>query len=754
MIILKHQTTFFSHLFLRETKACYVIIICMENDIISSLNKEQKEAVTTIEGPVLIIAGPGSGKTRVITHRIAYMIHNMGISPWDILAVTFTNKAANEMKERLAYLAGDASKDVNMGTFHSICSRILRRSGEAIGIPKEFVIYNDDDQISLIKRCFTELNIDTKHFQPRAVLSRISEAKNQMISPQEYSQMGHGYFEEIVDRVYERYQGLLKTMNALDFDDLLLETVRLFKDSPDTLAYYQRKYQYIMVDEFQDTNIVQYEMVRLLSLTHHNLCVVGDPDQSIYSWRAADIRNILNFEKDFKHYGVKVVELGQNYRSTKTILDIASSVIALNKDRKKITLTTDNDKGSLVSVSALYDEREEANFVVRTIDNMVSEDEYELADCAVMFRTNAQSRALEEACMRYKMPYKLVAGTRFYERKEIRDVIAYFKVIYNPSDDISLQRIINTPVRGIGDKTVDLVMEHARKLNISMFSALEDLTSPNNPNDVFTSRTLNKLSGFMEMINKMKELSFELDISKLFDYVVDKAGFKASFEGLADGEDRWANITELRNVFEQYDALEQKEQLAAMLEGVSLVSDVDSYDNTKSGVTLITLHQAKGLEYPVVFMVGMEEGILPHMRSFDDPAQMEEERRLCYVGITRAKERLYFTRAMKRTVMGNTQANPPSRFLSNIPEDDISPESLPFTVKRTKVEDTFAVNEPDAVEDMPVFKPGDRVSHSVFGIGTVITYNKVRNDAEVVVNFKDRGLKKLMQSLAHLKMEK
>ncbi len=725
----------------------------MTEQLLSGLNDNQKEAVQTIDGPVLIIAGPGSGKTRVITHRIAYMLKHEDISPFNILAVTFTNKAANEMKSRLAVLVGDESRNIAMGTFHSICSRILRVSGGKIGIESDFVIYNNDDQIALVKRCMASQNIDPKRFAPQAILAAISSAKSNMISPDQFSYMAHDYFGEVVDRIYKPYQESLRTMNALDFDDLLLETVRLFKESADTLNYYQQKYRYVMVDEFQDTNITQYELVKLLASSHKNLCVVGDPDQSIYSWRAADIRNILNFEKDFKN--CQIIELGQNYRSTKTILHVASNVIKHNRDRKKITLSTDNDKGDPVVVAELFDDREEANFVVRNIDEMVRNDGIKLSDCAVMYRTNFQSRVLEEAFRRYNMPYKLVAGTSFYERKEIKDLVAYFRVIANPRDDISLLRIINTPARGIGDKTIEDVARHAGELHLSLYGSIEDIVSPQNITPLFSQRTVKSLKGFFDKIEHMRELSKELNLSNLYDYIVETVGFKESFENLPDGDDRWGNIMEFRNVAEQYDVLDKTEQLQAMLEGVSLVSDVDGLDESEQGVTLITLHQAKGLEFPVVFLVGMEEGLLPHRRSFDDPSGMEEERRLCYVGITRAMKKLFFTRALRRMMMGNPLMNPPSRFLEDIPAEDIASDAAPFSVKRTRVRDIAEVEEnvPDEPTDLITFKPGDHVYHKVFGSGTVISYNPVRNDAEVLVQFKGPGLKKLKQSLAHLTPE-
>jgi DNA helicase-2/ATP-dependent DNA helicase PcrA len=718
-------------------------------DILAELNPAQRQAVEAINGPVLILAGPGSGKTRVITHRVAYLIRVVGVSPRRIMAVTFTNKAAREMEERLNQLISASVKDITLGTFHAICARILRLDGQAIGIDKKFVIYDDDDQISLLKRSLQDLALDPKQFAPRALQSVISSAKSQMIGPSDLP--GKSYFEEVTRRVYERYQELLAASSALDFDDLLLKTVILFRKHPDILSKYQSRYLHIQVDEFQDTNLVQYEMVKLLAAKYRNICVVGDPDQSIYSWRSADIRNILNFEKDFPD--AKVVLLEQNYRSTQLILDAAAHVISANKQRKPKDLWTENEEGLPPSVIETYNEEEEAQFVVIEIDNLVHSGEVKSGDCAVMFRTNAQSRALEEAFIRYGMPYKLVAGTRFYERREVKDIIAYLRLIHNTQDTVSLMRVINVPQRGIGERSLDELTRWSREQGVSEYQALKLLadSSESGAELSFSTRTVKALAGFAVMLGNFIEKSRELDLVKLFDLVVEKSGYKQYITGLVDGEERWENVLELRGVAQDYKDLKPGEGLTAFLEGVALVSDVDDLPDKLETVTLITLHQAKGLEFPVVFIVGMEDGIIPHYKSIDDPAQLEEERRLCYVGITRAKKKVYLVRAFRRHLMGSSTVSKPSRFLLDIPSHLITRGGV------TEKEDEWSAASIDATEkaikpneDLPVFKAGDHVRHEQFGEGIVVNYHKVKNDAEVVVAFEGAGVKRFLLSFARI----
>jgi DNA helicase-2/ATP-dependent DNA helicase PcrA len=718
-------------------------------DILAELNSAQRQAVEAINGPVLILAGPGSGKTRVITHRIAYLIRTVGVNPRRIMAVTFTNKAAREMEARLDTLVSASVKDLTLGTFHAICARILRQDGKAIGIDPKYVIYDDDDQISLVKRSLQDLSLDPKQFAPRALLSSISSAKSAMQGPDDIR--GHSYFEEVTQRVYERYQKLLTDSSALDFDDLLMKTVVLFQKNPDVLKKYQARYLHIQVDEFQDTNLVQYELIKLLAGQYRNVCVVGDPDQSIYSWRSADIRNILNFEKDFPD--AKVVLLEQNYRSTQVILDAASHVIAANKERKPKGLWTENEKGELPCVIETYSEEEEAQWVVNEIDKLIRNDTMKAGDFAVMFRTNAQSRVLEEAFIRYGMPYKLVAGTRFYERREVKDIIAYFRLIQNPNDTVSLMRIINVPQRGIGERSLDELSHWAQGQGVNEYRALQLLAESKDSSAElpFSGRTVKALAGFAVMIEGFIEKSRELQLVQLFDYVVEKSGYKQYITGLVDGEDRWENVLELRGVAQDYKDLPPEQGLSVFLEGVALVSDVDSLEDKLDTVTLITLHQAKGLEFPVVFIVGMEDGILPHYRSIDDPSQLEEERRLCYVGITRARKKVYLVRAFRRHLMGSSAVNKPSRFLSDIPRNLMTKGGV------SGKEDEWSSKGIDAAEkaikpneDLPIFKAGDHIKHEQFGEGVVINYHKVKNDAEVVVAFEGAGVKRFLMSFAKI----
>ncbi len=719
-------------------------------DILAGLNPAQREACEAIKGPVLILAGPGSGKTRVITHRVAYLITECGISPRRIMAVTFTNKAAKEMTERLNKLVSTAVKDLTIGTFHAICARILRQDGADIGVDPHFVIYDDDDQISLIKRSLQELNLDPKQNSPAAIQNKISFAKSQVVAPPEYMARGRSYFEEVVGRVYERYEQMLRHNKALDFDDLLMKTVELLKDNLKVRSRYQERYVHLLVDEFQDTNLVQYELIKLIGGKYRNICVVGDPDQSIYSWRSADLRNILGFEKDYPE--AKIILLEQNYRSTKTILDTATGIIAANEQRKPKELWTENEAGEPVTIVETYNEQEEAQFVISEVDKLVREGNFKAGDCAVMYRTNAQSRALEEAFIRYGSPYKLVAGTRFYERREVKDIIAYLRFIQNPNDGVSLQRIINVPGRGIGQRTLSELAAWAKSLGISEAEVLQSLAEGKLEKPPFNSRIAQSLVSFITMINDLCAKSRESNMLELFDQVTERSGYQKYLSNERDGEERWENILELRTVAEAYRDLPPPEGLTAFLEGVTLVADVDSLDGSTDAVTLITLHQAKGLEFPVVFMVGMEEGVLPHIKSFDDPAQMEEERRLCYVGVTRAKRRVYLLRAFRRNLMGSSLVNEPSRFLSDIPRPLVATAGS-LANENTVANAISAWNKTAVFEpstEIPQFKAGDRVRHNRFGEGMVINYQPIKNDAEAVVAFNGLGVKKLLLSFAKL----
>ena len=717
-------------------------------DILAQLNPAQREAVEAITGPVLILAGPGSGKTRVITQRVAYLIKVCGINPRHIMAVTFTNKAAREMEARLNRLVSGQVKALTLGTFHAICARILRREGRAIGVDPGFVIYDQEDQLGLIKRAIQGVGLDPKQYAPPAILSAISAAKSRMLTPQEYIQRGSSYFDEVVGRVYENYEQLLKQSNALDFDDLLLKAVQLFSSQPEVLARYQRRYLHILVDEFQDTNLVQYQLVRQLSGKYRNICVVGDPDQSIYSWRSADLRNILNFEKDYPE--AKVVLLEQSYRSTKRVLEAASYIISANKQRKPKELWTDNKPGEPITIVETYTEQEEAQFVVSEVERLVEQGKAHLGDCAVMYRTNAQSRALEEAFVRYGTPYKLVAGTRFYERREVKDIIAYLRLIQNPRDSVSLHRIINIPQRGIGQRTLSQLANRSSSLGLSRYEALKLITSSEESKIPFSPRIIRALNGFLSMVEEFIARSQELKLVDLFDLVLKKSGYKEYILNTPDGEERWQNILELGTVARQYGDLPPREGLSVFLEGVTLVSDVDGFDETVDAVTLITLHQAKGLEFPVVFIVGLEEGILPHFKSFDDPGQMEEERRLCYVGVTRAKHRVYLVRAFRRSLMGGSTVNSPSRFLKDIPPHLVTGADL-WRGEESQLASAYSWERaPTFTIDLPELKAGDQVRHSQFGQGVVVSCQSVKDDSEVVVAFPGVGVKKLLLSFARL----
>ena len=728
-------------------------------DILAGLNPAQREAAEAISGPVLILAGPGSGKTRVITHRIAYLIKVCGVSPHQIMAVTFTNKAAREMTERLNRLASGSVKDLTMGTFHAICARILRRDGKATGVKSDFIIYDGDDQIRLLKRNIKEVNLDPKQFAPRALQSAISAAKSQLLTPTDYRQHSSSYFEEVVQRVYERYQQSLTESNALDFDDLLMKAVCLFRQNPKVLSRYQERYRHLQVDEFQDTNLVQYELMKQLAGKYRNICVVGDPDQSIYSWRFADLRNILNFEKDYPD--AKVVLLEQNYRSTGMILETASHIISASTQRKPKGLWTDNETGVPIAVVETYTEHEEAQFVVNEVEQLVSRGEVKRGDCAIMYRTNAQSRVLEEAFLRYGVPYKLVAGTRFYERREVKDMIAYLRLIQNPDDSVGLARIINVPQRGIGQRSLEKLTQWARSLGISEYEALqliagrkETTTEPEPP---FDARTTGVFTGFVNLMEKFIDRSRELNLVELLDLVAADSDYREYLLGEAGGEERWENVLELRTVAQDYRNLKPLEGLMVFLEGAALVSDVDGLVESVDAVTLITLHQAKGLEFPVVFIVGMEDGILPHIRSFDDPGQMEEERRLCYVGVTRAKKRVYLVRAFRRSLMGSSEVKPPSRFLLDIPPHLVSGNGL-WRGEESQVADAVsawnkAPEAPEAPEvklPVPELRAGDHVRHDSFGEGVVVSCQPVKDDAEAVVVFDGAGIKKLLLSYARL----
>ncbi len=636
-------------------------------ELLESLNPQQKQAVTASDGPVLILAGPGSGKTRVLTYRVAWLVLEREVPPYHILAVTFTNKAAREMRKRLETLLGyDRARRLTLGTFHATCARILRREAEAAGIPHDYVIFDADDQRALVRRALRELDIDDKQYRPSAVHSAISRAKNEMIPPDAYQPSS--YFGEIVRRVYGPYQELLRANNGLDFDDLLLETVRLFRRHPDVLRRYQERYRHVLVDEFQDTNTVQYILLHQLSGRHRNLFVVADEDQSIYRWRGADYRNIFRLRED--HPDLLTHLLEQNYRSTQTILDTARAIIRHNPNRTEKKLFTQRGRGPKIMLHEAYDQEDEADFIVETIAQLVRRKEARPGDCAVMYRTNAQSRALEESFIRIGMPYRLVGATRFYARREIKDVIAFLRLIHNPADSTSLRRVINVPPRGIGQKTLQALEKATDKQRASLWWAVEALTREEENAPALGSRAQRAVAAFHRMVSGWIEARATTTPDQLIERVLGDTNYEAYLrDGTDMGDSRWENVQELRTVAADYaqTGSDPGAALTDFLADVALVSDADNLADDTDAPTLLTLHSAKGLEFPIVFITGLEEGLLPHIRSMDDPEELAEERRLLYVGVTRAKNRLYLTYASRRARYGSYEDSYASRFLDNIP---------------------------------------------------------------------------------------
>ena len=759
----------------------------MSVEILKGLNEEQKQAVQTTEGPLLVIAGPGSGKTRVITHRIAYLVKETGVRPWKILAVTFTNKAAKEMNQRLfgtseddpqspLFEWRDQARDLSVSTFHAFCARALRRFGHEIGLERSFSIFDSDDQLTLIKASLEDEGLDPKRYPPRAILGVISKAKSNLKDAHALAMRADGYFEEVAARVYERYQNLLDLNGGVDFDDLLMKTVEMFQRAPSVLDYHQERFQYLLVDEFQDTNVAQYELSKHISNVHRNICVVGDPDQSIYSWRSADVRNILDIKKDYPD--AKVVNLEINYRSTGTIIQAAKSVISSNQRRPEKDIRASRHQGKPIVVYETYDAEEEAYFTVSQISNLLRIKEANLSSCAVMYRTNAQSRALEEACLHRGMPYHVVGGIKFYHRAEVRDAIAYLRLINNPDDDVSLMRIINKPRRGIGRKSLDQLQDLGRERNSSIYPLLLPLQEREKGDEIplgLPPRLVKPLTDFVTMMEELREGAADMGTVKILDKLLRDIRYRDFLQaGGEDWEDKWENVRELRAAAAQYDGMESGEGLTAFLEQMALVSEVDSLDETADAITLITLHQAKGLEFPVVFIVGLQEGVLPHMRSMDDPDQLEEERRLFYVGITRSMDRLFLTRAFRqRGWRGDGGVGIPSRFLKDLPEELIAKvpqpagrqyggQSFPdFSSGEAEVKSrrrvrsvVTTVNGAEKQEkegDSTSFKEGDRVVHGTFGEGLVLKTAGQASESEVTVVFRDAGVKRLLLSFANLK---
>jgi len=734
-------------------------------ELLSELNSAQRKSVEALEGPVLVLAGPGSGKTRVLTHRIAYLVRECGLDPYNIMAVTFTNKAAREMRNRLERLIGQSRLErLTMGTFHAICARLLRREAQAIGLPSNFVIYDRDDQLGVLRQALKDLNLDDKMYRPTAVQAAISKAKRALLDPEEYRPPT--YWHEVAARVYSRYQQSLQANSAVDFDDLLMLGVRLLRDHRDVLEKYQRRYVHILVDEFQDTDSAQYQLVTLLAGERKNIFVVGDEDQSIYGWRGADFRNVRRFREDYPQ--AEVILLEQNYRSTQNILDAARQVISLNTLRTQKKLWTKNEPGVPITVFEAYDEQEEAEYIVREVERLVAEGQGHLRDCAVMYRTNAQSRVLEDAFVRHSLPYKLVGATRFYERREIKDVLAYMRLIHNPFDDVSLKRILNVPPRGIGSSTRKTLEEWADSRSIPLYTAMQLLTESEKDADTEPSGEKDRGTGgtqppaldkrgakaflaLRELLDGLAALRSDSSVLQLLDQVLAASGYTEYVkDGTVEGDERWENIQELRTVAQEYGALPPAEALTSFLEEVALVSDVDNLREEVDAATLLTLHMAKGLEFDTVFIAGLEEGILPHSRSMEEPEEMEEERRLCYVGMTRAKRSLYLLHTFRRMRFGNQGMSEPSRFLRDIPTRLIrGQEQRAASRQRVAPERTTVANRERGSSS---FAPGDRVQHPQFGEGIVVNSQKRGGDEEVIVAFAGKaGIKRLLASLAGLK---
>ena len=717
--------------------------------LLAGLNPPQRAAVTADDGPLLIFAGAGSGKTRVLTHRIAWLIQQGRAQPHEVLAVTFTNKAAREMRSRVEQLLNLAAGSIWMGTFHAIAARILRRDGSPAGIDRRFVIYDEGDRLSAIKQVMNEMRLDPKRYPPGSVVEAISRAKDELLSPTAQASAAGTHFEELAAQARVRYEAILEQNHALDFDDLLLRTVRLFEEHEDVLERYQKRFTYVMVDEYQDTNRAQYVMVKQLAGRHRNLCVVGDDDQSIYKFRGADIRNILSFEHDYPD--AKIVKLEQNYRSTQRILDAAYHVIKVNPNRADKRLWTDRQGGPKVVVAQTYDEQEEALAVAQEALRLVGDGDYRLGDIAVLYRTNAQSRALEEVLIRRGLPYRLIGGPRFYERREVKDVLAYLRLIANPQDTLAFSRVINVPRRKLGEKSLFQLGYWADAHGMTPWEALnrvEEMTG-------LAPGAMASLGDFRDMINEVRAASQERRLVEVIDLLLLRSGYERHIQAEgADAQERWANVLELRGLASEYDGLAPGEGLQSFLEDVALMSDVDSLEEGPQGMTLITLHMVKGLEFPVVFMLGMEEGLFPHSRSLDSPEGLEEERRLAYVGMTRAKDRLYLFHTFRRHLWGSATLNLPSRFLADIPPELVdAPPGIPAGVSNAEMAPARAreAARPAApLEVVQRFFPGDNVEHKLWGRGKVLKSTLTRSDEELIVRFDKAGIKILAVSLASL----
>ena len=762
------------------------------SDILQSLNSVQREAASCTEGPLLILAGAGSGKTRVLTHRIAYLIEEKRVNPWNIMALTFTNKAAQEMRNRVDRLVEFGAESIWVTTFHSSCVRILRRFIDYLGYEKKFTIYDTDDQKSVIRKAVKELDLDPKQYHEGIILDMISSAKNEMIEPQDFEDQAGGDFRLCQEaKIYKAYQKILIDNNAVDFDDLLLLTVRLFRENKEILEMYQERFRYIMVDEYQDTNSVQFELIRLLSGKYHNLCVVGDDDQSIYKFRGADITNILSFEETFP--GAKVVKLEQNYRSTNNILEAANAVIANNAHRKEKHLWSENGEGKEVSFIHYETAYGEAEDVIDKIQTSVHMGKHQYQDCAILYRTNAQSRVFEEKCIKKSVPYRLVGGVNFYQRQEIKDILAYLKTIDSGRDDLSVTRIVNVPKRGIGQVTLNKLAVYASEHGMRLFQAMEQVEQISG-----IGKAADKIKGFVNQIMVFRALAKELDAAELIESILEQTGYLEELEKLEEdkAQAKQENLEEFQNKAADYYANHDEAALTDFLEEVALVADIDNMDSEADSLTLMTLHSAKGLEFPVVYMTGMEEGLFPSYMSMNsgDPGDIEEERRLCYVGITRAMQQLTLTAAKQRMVHGNIQYSAISRFVKELPQEKLDWKEETFgglfkkgpsmtanslsdslfggsssmssgssfsasqgsqTAKKTNYDNVFDLKyakafsspKPDSLD----YKEGDRVSHIKFGKGTVLAVEDMKKDYQVTVEFDTAGVKKLFAGFAKLK---
>lgn len=714
------------------------------NELLKHMNEEQRQAVMTTEGPLLIMAGAGSGKTRVLTHRIAYLIDEKDVSPYKILAITFTNKAAKEMKERVKKIIGDESDVIWISTFHSMCVRILRRDIDRIGIERNFTILDPTDQRSVVKDILKRENIDPKKYDPRMFVAEISNLKNEMKSPDDAIEAASDFMGMMISKVYAEYQRVLLKNHALDFDDLIMTTIQLFERVPEVLDYYQSKFQYIHVDEYQDTNRAQYLLVKMLADKFKNICVVGDSDQSIYGWRGADIYNILSFEDDYKE--AKTIFLERNYRSTKNILFAANEVIKNNTERKPKALWTDNDHGSKINYYKAMSERAEAEYIVAEILKKKREN-YALSDMAILYRTNAQSRVIEETLMKSNISYTMVGGTKFYDRKEIKDLLSYLRLVANSNEDISFTRIINTPKRGIGPGALDKIITYAEHNGLSYFDALAEVDFIGLP-----KKTTEKLVEFYTMMdNLMKQQEF-LSITELTQMLLDKSGYMKMLEAenTLESQSRIENIQEFMNVPKDYekDTPVEEQSLINFLTDLQLVADVDNAD-LEAGVTLMTMHSAKGLEFKVVFIAGLEESIFPHSRSLNSDSEMEEERRLMYVAITRAEEHLYLSHAEMHNLFGRTQANKKSRFISEIPEDILDvpvARKIPAGVKRGPARRMTQASS--AAQAQATYKVGDKVMHKAWGEGLISNVTDKGGSTELDIIFKSVGMKRLLSQFA------